>query len=65
MWGEQDPELRVPAAADLFRGDELARAQAEWQKRLGACPEEQRPYLVQQYAMPVRNQYRVKAGLPL
>ncbi|BAN50534.1 1-acyl-sn-glycerol-3-phosphate acyltransferase [Metapseudomonas resinovorans] len=65
MWGKQDPELRVPAAADLFRGEELARAQAEWQKRLDACTEEQRPYLVQQYAMPVRNQYRVKAGLPL
>ncbi len=65
MWGERDPELRVPIAADLFKGDELARAKAEWQKRLDACPEEQRPYLIQQYATPVRNQYRIKAGLPL
>ncbi|NWL78478.1 glycerol acyltransferase [Pseudomonas taiwanensis] len=65
MWGERDPELRVPTAAEVFKGDELARAKAEWQKRLDACPEEQRPYLIQQYATPVRNQYRIKAGLPL
>jgi hypothetical protein len=32
---------------------------------LQACPAEERPYLVLQYATPVRNQYRVKAGLPL
>jgi hypothetical protein len=65
MWSERDPELRVPTAAEVFGEDELARAQAEWQKRLGACPEVQRPYLIQQYATPVRNQYRIKAGLPL
>ncbi|AYF90184.1 1-acyl-sn-glycerol-3-phosphate acyltransferase [Pseudomonas sp. JS3066] len=65
MWGERAPDLHVPTAADIFKGDELARAQAEWQKRLDACPEEQRPYLIQQYATPVRNQYRIKAGLPL
>ncbi|MDH4583282.1 glycerol acyltransferase [Pseudomonas sp. BN415] len=65
LWGERDPELQVPSAAEVFSGDELARAEAEWQKRLGACPEEQRPYLIQQYATPVRNQYRIKAGLPL
>ncbi|QEY64825.1 glycerol acyltransferase [Metapseudomonas lalkuanensis] len=65
MWNERDPELHVPTAAEVFDEDELARAQAEWQKRLGACPEVQRPYLIQQYATPVRNQYRIKAGLPL
>ncbi|UVL62418.1 1-acyl-sn-glycerol-3-phosphate acyltransferase [Pseudomonas sp. B21-032] len=65
QWADADPALEVPAAAKVFAADELARAQAEWQRRLDACPAEQRPYLVQQYAMPVRNQYRVKAGLTL
>ncbi|CAK9891291.1 MULTISPECIES: 1-acyl-sn-glycerol-3-phosphate acyltransferase [Pseudomonas] len=65
QWTGVDPALQVPAAAKVFPADELARAQAEWQRRLDACPAEQRPYLVQQYAMPVRNQYRVKAGLAL
>ncbi|WP_442109726.1 1-acyl-sn-glycerol-3-phosphate acyltransferase [Pseudomonas sp. NUPR-001] len=65
QWADADPALEVPAAAKVFPADELARAQAEWQRRLDACPAEQRPYLVQQYATPVRNQYRVKAGLAL
>ncbi|MNJ36506.1 Acyltransferase [compost metagenome] len=65
QWADADPALDVPAAAKVFPADELARAQTEWQRRLDACPAEQRPYLVQQYAMPVRNQYRVKAGLAL
>jgi len=65
MHAGRDPGLQVPEAAQLFPADEVARAEAEWQKRLAACPEEQRPYLVLQYANPVRNQYRVKAGLPL
>ncbi|MEG1040466.1 MAG: 1-acyl-sn-glycerol-3-phosphate acyltransferase [Pseudomonas sp.] len=65
QWADADPVLEVPAAAKVFPADELARAQAEWQRRLDACPAEQRPYLVQQYATPVRNQYRVKAGLAL
>ncbi|PSS58159.1 1-acyl-sn-glycerol-3-phosphate acyltransferase [Pseudomonas sp. BBP2017] len=65
QWAEADPALQVPTAAKLFPADELARAQAEWQRRLDACPVEQQPYLVQQYATPVRNQYRVKAGLGL
>ncbi|MCY1177107.1 hypothetical protein D9M73_174040 [compost metagenome] len=55
----------MPSAEKVFPADELARAQAEWQRRLDACPAEHRPYLVLQYAMPVRNQYRVKAGLGL
>ncbi|MNN60905.1 hypothetical protein D3C81_1761160 [compost metagenome] len=55
----------MPSAAELFPADELAKARQEWQDRLAACPEEHRPFLVLQYATPVRNQYRVKAGLPL
>ncbi|WP_090504100.1 1-acyl-sn-glycerol-3-phosphate acyltransferase [Pseudomonas borbori] len=65
MWPERDPALDVPSAAQLFPAEELARAEAEWNKRLARCPVEQQPYLVLQYANPVRNQYRVKAGLPL
>ncbi|MDN7142288.1 1-acyl-sn-glycerol-3-phosphate acyltransferase [Pseudomonas sp. JQ170] len=65
QWADADPALDVPKADKVFAADELARAQAEWQRRLDACPAEHRPYLVLQYAMPVRNQYRVKAGLGL
>ena len=65
QWSDADPQLRVPLAAQVFPAEELAKAQQEWQRRLDACPVEHRPYLVLQYAMPVRNQYRVKAGLPL
>ncbi|MDV9031412.1 1-acyl-sn-glycerol-3-phosphate acyltransferase [Pseudomonas sp. RAC1] len=60
MWDQQDTALAVPTADKLFPADELARAQEEWQRRLEACPVEHRPYLVQQYATPVRNQYQVK-----
>jgi hypothetical protein len=49
----------------VFSASEVAKADIEWNRRLLACPAEQRPYLIQQYAMPVRNQYRIKAGLPL
>ncbi|ATR81768.1 1-acyl-sn-glycerol-3-phosphate acyltransferase [Pseudomonas defluvii] len=65
QWSDADPSLQVPKASELFAADELAKAQAEWQRRLDACPAEHRPYLVLQYATPVRNQYRVKAGLAL
>ena len=65
QWSDADPQLQVPLAAQVFPAEELAKAQQEWQRRLDACPVEHRPYLVLQYAMPVRNQYRVKAGLPL
>jgi len=65
QWEGADPALAVPTAANLFAGEELEKAQAEWQRRLEACPAEHRPWLVAQYACPVRNQYRVKAGLPL
>ena len=65
QWSDADPQLQVPLAAQVFPAEELAKAQEEWQRRLDACPAEHRPYLVLQYAMPVRNQYRIKAGLAL
>jgi hypothetical protein len=65
MWEGRDAGLQVPGPDSLFDAGELERANSEWQRRLAACPEEQRPCLIGQYAMPVRNQYRVKAGLPL
>jgi hypothetical protein len=65
QWADADPRLVVPTAASLFGADELAQAEEEWQSRLNECPAPQRPFLVLQYATPVRNQYRVKAGLPL
>ena len=65
MWSERDPQLQVPSAEELFARDELTKAQAEWHKRLQACPREHLAYLILQYANPVRNQYRIKAGLPL
>lgn len=65
QWSDADPQLQVPKAADIFPADELAKAKAEWERRLSECPVEHRPFLVVQYATPVRNQYRVKAGIPL
>ena len=65
QWAEADPSLNVPRADQVFGAEELAQAKEEWQSRLDECPVEQQPYLVVQYATPVRNQYRVKAGLPL
>jgi hypothetical protein len=65
LWDQRDPALPVPDAASLFGAEELAQARTEWQRRLDSCPEAHRPYLVQQYAAPVRNQYRIKAGLAL
>jgi hypothetical protein len=65
MWPARDPALAVPTAAELFTRAELSKAESEWQRRLAACPSEQQPYLILQYANPVRNQYRIKAGLAL
>ena len=65
MWEGRDAELAVPAASELFSAAELAKGQAEWARRLQACPEAHRPWLVVQYANPVRNQYRIRNGLPL
>lgn len=64
-WDERDVELNVPSAAQQFPAAEVEKAHSEWQRRLTACPVEQRPWLIRQYATPVRNQYRVKAGLAL
>ncbi|MCI8209691.1 glycerol acyltransferase [Pseudomonas sp. S25] len=65
QWADADSSLNVPLAKDVFAAPELAKAQEEWQRRLDECPAEHQPYLIQQYATPVRNQYRVKAGIPL
>ncbi len=65
QWQDADPQLQVPAAAELFGDAELQKASREWQKRLQACPHEHRPFLVMQYATPVRNHYRIRAGLAL
>ncbi len=65
IWEGRDPQLQLPELADLFSAAEIARAEAEWGKRLAACPSVQQPYLIQQYATPVRNQHRIKAGLSL
>ena len=65
QWSDADPQLQEPKAEELFPADELAKAKAEWERRLSECPAEHRPFLVVQYATPVRNQYRVKAGIPL
>ncbi len=65
QWDERDSELEIPPIEHLFAADELQQARLEWQRRLDACPVEQRPWLIRQYATPVRNQYRIKAGLPL
>ncbi|MBC3953157.1 1-acyl-sn-glycerol-3-phosphate acyltransferase [Pseudomonas folii] len=65
QWADADTTLDVPKANDVFAAPELTKAQEEWQRRLDECPAEHRPYLIQQYATPVRNQYRVKAGIPL
>ncbi|MHC6227338.1 1-acyl-sn-glycerol-3-phosphate acyltransferase [Pseudomonas sp. X10] len=64
-WAEADPTLTVPAVDTLFPAEELAAARTEWQRRLDACPIEHQPYLIQQYATPVRNQYQVKAASPV
>ena len=61
----RNPALAIPELSELFSRAEIERAEAEWGKRLAACPSVQQPYLIQQYAMPVRNQYRLKAGLSL
>jgi len=63
IWDERDPQLAIPSLAELFSEEEIARAEAEWSKRLAACPSVQQPYLIQQYANPVRNRYRLESGL--
>lgn len=59
QWAERDSSLAVPRAEDLFSAAELTTAQQQWQQRLHACPVEDRPYLIGQYARPVANHYRL------
>ena len=61
MWDQQDAGLEVPEIAEIFNRQEVLTAQQEWQRRLAACPEQHRPYLIMQYAMPLQNQYRRNA----
>ena len=63
IWDSRDPQLPIPDLVELFSQEEIARAEAEWSKRLAACPSVQQPYLIQQYANPVRNRHRLEAGL--
>lgn len=65
MWDQRDSALPVPAANEMFDATEVAQAQKIWQQRLNSCPTDHRPWLVLQYAMPVRNHYCIQAGLPL
>lgn len=65
MWQDRDPDITVPAVEEMFSSEEISKARSEWNRRLAACAEEHRPYLILQYATPVRNRYRVEAGLPL
>ena len=48
----------VPLPQNSVR--QKANGSAAWAN----CPSEQQPYLILQYANPVRNQYRIKAGYP-
>lgn len=59
QWAERDSSLAVPRAEDLFSAAELTTAQQQWQQRLQACPAEDQPYLIGQYARPVANHYRL------
>ncbi len=64
QWSDADPQLQVPEGQPRYsRPTSWPRPKAEWERRLNACPVEHRPFLVVQYATPVRNQYRVKAGI--
>ncbi|MBB6341512.1 hypothetical protein HNP49_001669 [Pseudomonas fluvialis] len=59
QWAERDNSVAVPSAEQLFSATELATAQQQWQQRLQACPAEDQPYLIGQYARPVANHYRL------
>ena len=61
MWNKRETDLEVPDIKNVFTQAEIVTAQQEWQHRLAACPEEHRPYLIMQYAMPLQNQYRSNA----
>jgi len=61
-WQEKDSALNVPPVKDLFAEAEVNHARQEWQKRLAACEQAHHPWLIRQYAMPLQNQYRLKAA---
>lgn len=60
QWDKADKNLIVPPMESLFTDEKIAQSKSEWQKRLEACPEEHKPYLIMQYAYPVYNKYRLK-----
>ena len=60
MWDKIDASLNIPTVETLFSKEEVAQACSEWKKRLAACPDEHKPYLIMQYAYPVYNKYRLK-----
>ncbi|MCJ8169999.1 1-acyl-sn-glycerol-3-phosphate acyltransferase [Atopomonas sediminilitoris] len=59
-WGERDDSLQVPSASSLFSATEISRAESQLNQRLARCSPAEQPYLLMQYATPVRNQYRLK-----
>ncbi len=60
QWAERDLALPVPSATSLFSASELATAKQELARRLAQCSAAEKPFLLMQYATPVRNQYRLK-----
>ncbi|MFD1261585.1 1-acyl-sn-glycerol-3-phosphate acyltransferase [Entomomonas asaccharolytica] len=62
MWDKADQTINIPAIESLFPVEKIEKAKHEWQKRLDACPEEHKPYLIMQYAYPVYNKYRLNNG---
>lgn len=60
MWDRADTGLNVPTIETLFTKEQIDEASIEWHKRLAACPEEHKPYLIMQYAYSVYNKYRLK-----
>lgn len=61
QWQERDQQLQVPPAAEVFPAEQLERAQTYLQQRLAQCSEQQRPYLIMQYAYPLQNQFQTPA----
>lgn len=59
MWDKADINLSIPAIESLFSAENITNANEEWQKRLKACPEIYKPYLIMQYAYPVYNKYKL------
>lgn len=60
LWGKADSSLVIPSLASMFSAEKIAQSKVEWQKRLDACPDEHKPYLIMQYAYPVYNKYWLK-----